>query len=351
MIGELHALLAEAGYQRALEPDAWTSIVVLRNYGAVPPVPALPPDTFLRHFKLLLLDRRGRPTHFARCGSPADSSFEAETRRLEALSADPAMARIVPRTRGAASPTLRVQVSEFVPGPSFASMVSVRDPAAWIRAAGQILEIAEAVGRRAEELLPELVAEGPRVDLAVAAAPKLEVLAAAGVPPSYLEALRAAFASVRPLRRQLQHGDLWPANVIRHNGSWWLIDYAEFASAQVPMYDVFLFTDHTLGLLRQNADASDWLLSSQRVVALSARRLNLEPAEVAAAAVYYLVHLSEQRLHHGNAHENRASFLRGVLRVAELLQDGCALEELPFPWESAGPRSGARAALGCSDQR
>ncbi len=344
MNAELRRLLTEAGFEGALDPDTWSRAVVIRNFGAVPPVQGLPADTFLRHFKLLLLDRRGRPTHFARCGAADDSAFERETRALEELSADPALAHFVPRTRGAASETIRVQVSAFVPGPSFASMVDIRDPKTWERAAVEIVAVAETVGRRAEALLPELVAEGPQVQLATAAAPKLEALAAAGVPSTYIGALRSAFESVPPLRRALQHGDLWPANVIRHAGSWWLIDFAEFANAQVPMYDVFLFVDHTWHMLGPGAAAHEWREASQRVMATVAERLRLGPIEVGGAAAYYLVHLSEQRLHHGSGHVDRAPFMRGVLRLAELLLDGCALEDLPFRWETPDKQSGASAA-------
>ena len=335
MNGELRSLLAEAGYERAMEPDAWSSAVVLRNYGAVPPVSGLPPDTFLRNFKLLLLDR---------CGPAADGGFERESRLLEALSAAPALSRTVPHTRGACSPRLRLQLTDFVPGRSFANMVRSQDPASWARSACEIFEVSEAVTRCAEELLPGLLEQGDQVDLVDAAAPRLEVLGAAGIPAPYIEALRAAFSSVPPLRRRLQHGDLWPANALRYNGSWWLIDFADFGNAQVPMYDVFLFVHQTWRMLNLGTSADQWTAASRHVVTASADRLGLGPRQVAAAMTYYLVHLAAYRLGHGSDYVERAPFLLGVLRIAEALRDGSALEALPLPWEWSEPKAGSSLA-------
>ena len=345
MNGELRRLLAEAGYEVSSAEDGWRGVILLRNYGAVPPVRGLPDNTFLRDFKLLLLDRRGRPTHFAHCGSPTDASLERRTRLLEKLSSEPALAGIIPRTRGACSALLRVQLSAFVPGPPYARLVRAGDPASWAHWTSQILEVADSVGRRAGQLMPELLHGDGRLRIVDAISPKLDVLRAAGVPAPYLTALLAALDTVPLVTRHLQHGDLWPANVIRHDGTWWLIDFAEFGDAQVPLYDMFLYVHQTWRMLGLQAADEAWTVASQRIVAASAERSGLGPREVGGAMIYYLAHLSEQRLHHGSGLPDRAPFLAGVLRVAEALHSGCPIENLPLPWESPGPRAGAAAAL------
>ena len=73
---ELRALLATAGYARALEPDSWSSAIVMKNYGAVPSPPDLPSESPHRGFKLLLLDGTGRATHLAHVGASTDPLLE-----------------------------------------------------------------------------------------------------------------------------------------------------------------------------------------------------------------------------------------------------------------------------------
>ncbi len=334
MNAELRGLLAAAGYTRALEAGEWASAIVYKNFGAVPPPPDLPPESAQRDFKLLLLDGKGRATHLAHVGASADPLLEREASILATLSAQAALSRTVPFTRTVCSERLRLLLTTYLPGRAYATIMRRQGADAWGRAVSEILQVSEAVTRCAEEVLPALLEGGDQVSVAEAAAPRLQILGDAGFPAPHIDILRRSFESVPPLRRRIQHGDLWPANVLRHAGSWWLIDFAEFGHAQVPLYDAFLLVHHSWLMRGPGAAAQDWVGASRRVVTEAAGRLALSAQEVGAAMAYYLVHLSAYRLRHGVWRRIRAHFLRDLSRVAEGLEAGAPLAALPFPWES-----------------
>src|SRR3989442_139272 len=105
---ELRELLVSGGYARARNPGAWSDILVVNNFGSVPIPSGLGPEFAQKGFKLILLDGRGRPTHFARCGATSDRALEYEGQVLEALCQDPALADVIPTTRVVASKELRI---------------------------------------------------------------------------------------------------------------------------------------------------------------------------------------------------------------------------------------------------
>ena len=144
-----------------------------------------------------------------------------------------------------------------------------------------------------------------------------------------------------PLPRQLQHGDLWPGNIIGWGGDWWLLDFEVFGRVQVPLHDVF-------HLLRANPGPGvqtkrglsagpgvhrpGWSEPSRAVLGGFAARLGLSPAAVGGAYLYYLLEVTA-RLHGRSApHWFRAPYLDELRLVAADLETGLPLEALvPLP--------------------
>jgi len=336
---ELRELLIRAGYDAARAPDAWRRVVVINNFGSVP-IPADRPVDFAQSgFKLLLLGASGRPTHFARCGALTDRVLAREGRILETLSGQPGLAQAVPATRTVQSPVLRLVLNAYLPGRSYQQFVARRSAARWVRDVIEILELRSQVGVRAAEAMPDLLDGGATVSPAAEAAPRLRALRSAGIEAREVEAAERVLEAAGELPRTLQHGDLWPGNVVRHRGSWWLIDFAEFAQVQVPLYDMFhmlqsnpgrrsLRLRHLWLMLGEGALDDEWTGAAREVVRLRAAERGLDVRQVVGALVYYLVHISAYRLRAGVPRQFGEAFVRELLRVTGELRRGLPPEEL-----------------------
>jgi phosphotransferase family enzyme len=336
---ELQDLLVEAGYTEASSPDAWTRIIVMNNYGSVPRPSGISGEFAQKGFKLLLLGADGRPSHFARCGAANDHALERECRLLETLCRASGLSRIIPESHCVSSPVVRVQLNSYVPGPTYERFVARQSARDWTRCIGEILDARGQVSSRAGELFPDLLAGGPIVAPLEEAMPHFNRLREAGIEPNYLTVLEDALGAVPPLPRVLQHGDLWPANVIRYEGSWWLIDFAEFGHVQVPLYDAFHLLESNPGrrdprnrhawlTLGNGAIEDEWTDASRAVVSAAAKATALDLDQVGAALVYYLVHLSAYRLREGVPREFGENYIRELRRVAMQLQRDPSLERL-----------------------
>src|SRR5205085_9630516 len=118
-------------------------------------------------------------------------------------------------------------------------------------------------------------------------------LEAAGVSSERRAALRRALVRGGCLPGRLQHGDLWPGNILRHEDSWWLLDYELFAQIRVPLYDAFHLLRTSDRIRRPRAGT--WVASlldetsetavTRNILGRAARRHGLAPEKVAAAFV------------------------------------------------------------------
>ena len=339
MNAELLGLLKEAGYSGADDADLDSRVVVVHNQGSVPRPKDLPADFAQSGFKLLLLGRNGRPTHFARCGSVDDRALEREGRLLEVLCRSPRLARMVPATTGVTSGAIRVLLTAFIPGRLYDDYVHTQGPGAWARDVADIMSVRWTISDEASRILPQLLGGGATVRPVEEAHSRLAVLRNAGIEARDLRVLEDTLAKGGELPRVLQHGDLWPGNVIRHQGSWWLIDFAEFAEVQVPMYDVFHMlqsnpgrqsarTQHAWLTLGPGALDDRWSEAARTIVHRHAAQRGYTPFQVGAALVYYLVHLSAYRLRDGVPREYSEAYVRELLRVATELRQGSPAERL-----------------------
>lgn len=336
---ELRRLLIETGYALADRDDADARVLVINNQGSVPPPRDLPREFAQKGFKLLLLGEDGRPTHFARCGAPDDEALAREGQILERLCRVPSLKRTVPQTRSARSAVLQVQLNTYIAGRLYQQSVGGRSPGRWLEEVGEIMEVRWEVSAQAAATMPQLLTGGPRVRLLEEAGPQLAKLRQSGVASRDLTAVEQALTEGGELPRVLQHGDLWPGNVIRSAGSWWLIDFAEFAQVQVPMYDLFHMlqynpgrasaeTRHAWFTLGNGAIPDQWTAAARAIVHGHATRRGYEPAQVGAALVHYLVHISAYRLREGVARQFGEMYVKELARVAGELRRGASLGSL-----------------------
>ena len=304
---KLRQLLAACSVEGDLvRPIRWSEALILQNYGAIPP--AVGKHGFYvwnRGFNLLLLGRRGEPRYFCKCRPAADQNLGRETAVLRALNRDPELSGVAPRTRGARSEELQLQVSEFVPGRPYAFSVPRLGESQWAASMRDILTVARRVSTRAAALLPDFLAGPGPVVLHEVAAPCLTELASAGLGEDQLRALDAAIRRAGTLPRLLQHGDLWPANILWHQGSWRLLDFESFGRVQVPLYDVHHFV-RTCASLRGPRPGTkggwlDCLVSRDREATLcretirhEAREFGLTAAQTLGVLLYYLVDMAAQ---------------------------------------------------------
>ena len=313
---------------------------MVQNYGTIPP--AVEKHGFYvwnRGFNLLLLGRDGVPRYFCKCRPTADHNLARETAVLQALNRDAELSGVAPWTRGARCEELQLQVSEYIPGQSYTQTVPRLGENAWTASMGEILALARRVSSRAPSLVPDLLAGAGLVALHDGVAEALGELAAAGLSEGQLGALEAALRRAGTLPRLLQHGDLWPANVLWHRGSWRLLDFESFGRVQVPLYDVYHFV-RTCWFLRQpRLDvAGAWLdcLASddgaadpcRRTMRREARELGLNAAQAIGALVYYLVDIAAQFHKRGLPRSFWEPLALEVRRVADALNAGTPLEEL-----------------------
>ena len=310
-------------------------ILILENYGAIPPaVRKSGYYVWNRGFNILLLGRDDVPRYFCKCRPIADANLARETSVLLALNRDPVLRPVVPRTSGARDEEVQLQLSEFMSGEPYERTLPGLTQQAWLESMGQILGVARMVSARATTLLPDLVtAPAP---LRVDAADALTRLGAVGVAEDVLGGLDQALACAGSVPRLLQHGDLWPANVLWHRGSWRLLDFEIFGIVQTALYDVCHFV-RNCWILRepQAAATTSWvarLASAGRDAELcrhailgEARQLGLGPTQAAGVLAYYVVDVTAQLIRRGSAQAAWAPLMREVLAAADVLRAGVPL--------------------------
>ena len=321
----LERLLAECGFRWT--GHIWNRAIMIRNYGSVPEFPGVPPDSAKRGFRLVLLGDDGTATHFARCDAAENAQFRRECAVLAGLQDVPSLAGTIPPIRTASAGAMRVQVMPFVRSPSFTDLISPLFPDRWLRDTQEILDLTRRVAVEVDRVLITQRERGSSVSVVAEADRDLRRLENFGIPVQSLHAIRGAFSEVRPLPRQLQHGDMWPDNVLRHARGWQLIDFAEFGDVHVPLYDMW----HMIGyrprgrLARLPFNSDRWESAAHRLIASEANRLELSPAEIGATRLYYLVHMAAYRIRHGVAFEFAEEYTRAAAAAGEQLARGATL--------------------------
>ena len=132
---------------------------------------------------------------------------------------------------------------------------------AWAKSVREILSATDLVCSRAAALMPELLNRETSVELSKIAAPYLTHLRSAGMSSKWVRALEATVDVANPARPRIQHGDLWPSNIIRGRRGWCLLDFEMFGAIQVPLCDVYHPSDGGSSLLpcgHHNSTPAPW---------------------------------------------------------------------------------------------
>jgi hypothetical protein len=237
MNASLARMLERTGVRPAGHPEAsWTTIIMADSVGGLPVTDRAEGD-FLwnRGFNLFVLDQ-GRPCYFCKV-RPATAFWMHEGSVCERLAADAVLGAIVPETRRACEAGIHLQASRYVSGDVFERLV----PKLRLRPLRQslvaILDSAATLSRHAARIMPELLGDRATIQLCDAATDALDDLRTLGAPASHIAALKRVLADSAPVPRAIQHGDLWPRNIVKQGRHYWILDYESFAAVQVPLYD------------------------------------------------------------------------------------------------------------------
>jgi hypothetical protein len=231
-------LEAVAGLVRAEtgRSPRWEDLVVQLNYGPVPSPSPGDDSVWNRGFNFLVLGAAG-PTHFGRCRSGADARAERASAIRAHLGDAVALGGAVPRTRLVNTGALLVELSAYVPGTPWEVAVTRQDAAAWSTNARRILALVRQAGELAARDLPALVAPVPGVDLRASSAGTLRALRGMGLDANRCDALDAALGRGGSVPGRVQHGDLWPGNILQAGGDFVLLDFEVFGDVRMPLYD------------------------------------------------------------------------------------------------------------------
>ena len=293
-----------------------------------------------RGFNLLLIGAGGRPRYFCKCRPPSDVTLNRATMVQERLHAHPDLRRVVPWARGAVSDQIQLQITAFVPGRRFDLIAPALRATGWAAALREIVATATLVSRRAASTIPELLGPDAGIDIFQAAAPLLSTLRGVGLASALTEALAVALRAAGRLPRELQHGDLWPNNVIRYSGSWWLVDFEVFGDVQVPLYDVCHLARSTLHLqagttgdtggLWQvgNSHESPAVRTARSIIWEAAVHRGLQPAQALGAAVYYAMDFAVRLHRRGTPQAFWQPYFGELEAMAGALRSGVSLAAL-----------------------
>lgn len=340
---EIRGLLQATGVPGADDADLWNRMAMVHVMGLLPC-----PDT--RHdqgaeagFHLLLFERDGQTVQRVKCRSVNDAGFRRECETLVALGSDPELGGMVPRISTATSKRLRLHVSQHLWGPTYAQLIRRQSAEEWEHTAREILLAVHRIGVRGNQTLPWMMESTPEVKLLQTVKPRLDRLAERGLGARAVEVLRQ---TLEPLSapRHLQHGDLWPGNVIQaENETWCILDYERFGLVQFPLYDTFhLFWSSSqitgrLGFGRRTRgrpapSETDWHQACCGVLSEAAERHALSEEQVAGLILAFMIELTGHRMRKGTPLSYSEGLRSLLCHTAGRLESGLTLTELAEEW-------------------
>ncbi|HEY1308579.1 MAG TPA: phosphotransferase [Vicinamibacterales bacterium] len=237
------SLLEQAGFDTT-ERGFWERIVMVQNCAVLPAERLDEGDVMAtRGFNALVLDRHGVPTFFCKCRPPT-KEWVRQTELCTRISMEPALRQMIPCAWGVRSTGLLMSISTYVPGRLLESRVAWMRPDTLGATLREILQEMETISLHCAVIEPGVFNGRTHVDLAAESEWAFDVIPSSLLPPHLASVTRDALARAGVVRRAIQHGDLWPRNILRHDGHWWLLDFEMFGQIQVPLYDAFHLVRH-----------------------------------------------------------------------------------------------------------
>jgi hypothetical protein len=334
---ELAELLVAAGCGTAASMEAsWSRFVMVYNVSRIPRGGSR--NGPRRHgvgvahrgFNLILLDESGDPSHYVKCRPAGDPRVQRETRVMAALHAHPALGDIVPDALYRTNERLAVHVCPYVEGENLESDVASYSARAWQQAASEILLAADLIAEHAPAACPaDVEVPATPMNLLTATAADLQRVVQLGLSPEDADAISLALSVARPTAAHPQHGDMWPANIVKTRRGWQILDFEDYGLIQVPLFDAIHFA-RSAPMPRGGAtwfDAmsgpdTEWTTATRSVLRAAAQRRGLERDVVTGALVYYLVSMTARLHDRDNPRPVWAGLLSEVQSLAALLRAG-----------------------------
>lgn len=333
MTAPLLQALRRMGVVEAAKPDAWEALMLMKNASPVPPRSS----EVVWGFKFLLGNEQGDPAWFGRCGWGSPEAMERECKLLLALQADPATAKHTPEVRVELNGHRTIQVSRHLGHSAYHLAFRKLSPAEWARDVDEILVIAESVLAKLYINSPEIFPLDPLAYRRAALLQDCGVLRKNGLAAVSVDRLyRYVADNLDTLPVQLQHGDLWPTNVLQAQQQWWLIDYTECGLVWMPGYDLFMMLmNHPRGFSTswianddQRSATDRWDEARKNIIRQFIKRHNMNKLQLSTALLYSLMHLAAYRMRDGVAKHLSAYLKDKLADVDRFLHSGNPLESI-----------------------
>lgn len=323
-----HVILPDG---RTVGAFAWDQIIVVENIGRIPaPVSIAGDFLWNRGFKALLVDRAGAPIYLCKCRGSGDLCLQRETEVRARLCTEDRLQRVIPWTSGTRDHEIQLQISRYIDGSLYQDLVPRLTLPKFVESIRSILEGAHLACDMYEDLAGGIV-DSPLQPWEIAE-PFVHDLAASGVSVTVLWTIEEFLRQAPPFQPKIQHGDLWPRNIIHDGQSWWLLDFEYVGETLVPLYDVYQLLRTCVLLRGRNSFGAGptWFdcMSSNDPVARAAREvvrttsssLEINEDQAVGNLVCYLVEITGRLLRR----RAPAVFCRSF--VSELEQVGAALK-------------------------
>lgn len=319
------ALLRRLDSELGGGPRTWSDVIVVGNVGPLSALSPMAGDNISnRGLNAILCAPGAGATHFLKIRPTSHAGFQHEVEWTLYFADHPETCARVPEASTFVEGPARVLVEGYVDGTALDVLIRSGQRSTWLEAASEALQLLKPISRALADRVTE---ENGGFTHLVSLKVDLQLLCAVGLDPDAASALEA-FTERAPLPLVPQHGDFWPRNVLRTLEGWKLIDFEKCGEIRLPLYDAF----HMIRGCREAAgDGGESWLEAWAASGITARPLggparelvgDLEPVQVEAALVAYLVDFAARLHRRGISREHTAARMRELCRLPELLKAG-----------------------------